>query len=192
MSHAGARRRRPHPPLFTPQWSSPPAASSSTVTSHVRARRRRPRPPSSTNHVGAHRRWPRPPPTPALVASGRVLRRQCPTPELVAGGHILRCHIPCRNSSPAALHIFSGDVLPDGAARRGSGGLLQRAPFSPFFLRCHMPDASARALGNEKEDDTIAGARDGIPKGEKGRSVRGRDGGCPIAHSDHPPISPPQ
>uniref|UniRef100_A0A0E0RAI1 Uncharacterized protein n=1 Tax=Oryza rufipogon TaxID=4529 RepID=A0A0E0RAI1_ORYRU len=115
-----------------------PGGRSSVIHTPRQARRRRPRPPSSTPHVGARRRQSRPLPS-------------------------------RRNSSPASLHIFSGGVLPDGAARRGSRGLLQRAPFSPFFLRCPnaapQPHACARALGNEEEDDTVAGARNGIPLG---------------------------
>lgn len=112
-----------------------PGGCSSVIHAPRQARRQRPCPPSSTPHAGARRRWSRPLPS-------------------------------RRNSSPASLHIFSSGVLPDGAAKRGSGGLLQRAPFSPSFLRCPraapQPHACARALGNEEEDNTVAGARNRI------------------------------
>lgn len=126
MSHAGARRRRQHPPLSTPQWSLSPAAAPSSSTPHAglvasghvlhrHVPRRTKSPAAASSVVNAPHRSLSPAAASSVVtphavtphAGGHVLRRQRLTAELVASSRVLRCHAGTRHPR----HFISSPVI---------------------------------------------------------------------------------
>ncbi len=110
--HAEARRRRPHPPPSTPRRSSSLAPASSVIHAPRRSS--------------------------LLAAASSIVHA---TSELVAGGHVLRHPRHTSERAPSSSPAICSLTERRGEARRGSGGLLRRAPLSLSlsFLRLVSP-----------------------------------------------------
>lgn len=118
--------------------------------------------------------------------------RPRPTPELIFGGRILHCpcHVgacrwrsrslssmPHAGESPSSSPMMCSLTEWRGEERRGSGGLLRRAPLSLSLLPplSKPPSSFATAccrcaallprlmLWDKEEDDTVTGVENGIP-----------------------------